>query len=127
MSPTLGLITGLVEQCEHAFLICLDTGLIKRIDTQHISAHTASFFKEIDKLTEIILGNGWQLDLHIGNPAIDMRDLRTQLGHFIHGIDTPTGQEIQPIEIFLVSGNRQFGRFIPITETTVSKIVRSPS
>ena len=46
--PSKLLIPGLSQQCEHVALIAVHPGLIKRIHTQNITAHSAGKFKKVE-------------------------------------------------------------------------------
>jgi hypothetical protein len=45
-------VAGLVQQCKHILLVCFHTRLVERIDSQNITADTASYFKEVEQTSD---------------------------------------------------------------------------
>ena len=99
------LVTGLVEQCEHVFLVSLNTGLVEGVNTKNVAADAATNLEEIDELSQIVLVEFGDRDAHIGNTAVYVCKLCTELGHLVNLVYVFAGEEVKAVEVLLVTWN----------------------
>ena len=65
-SLALSLVTGLVEQRKHVLLISFHTRLVEGIHTEEVAADATGNLEEVDKLSDVILVEGRNMETQIG-------------------------------------------------------------
>ena len=96
------LVAGLVKQGKHVLLVCLHARLVEGVHAKDVAGDTAGTLEEINQLAEIELVEHRQGNLHVGHPAVHVRQHRAEFCHLVHLVHALAGEEVQSVEVCLI-------------------------
>ena len=76
--------------------------LVERIDSQNITADTASYFKEVEQTSDAFFIQCRDNDAHVGYAAVNVGKLCAQFSHLVHFVHVLACQEVQSVEVGFV-------------------------
>ena len=76
--------------------------LVERIDSQNITADTASYFEEVEQTSDAFFIQCRDNDAHVGYAAVNVGKLCAQFSHLVHFVHVLACQEVQSVEVGFV-------------------------